>query len=210
MYKLPQTLTIEEAEKLIDELGRHNHTVTSERKAKRNKLLGLLMLKAGLRVGELTQLLVSDLWYLDEPVNSLILSKKITKGKTERTIPLGPLTRSQIGLCKKAIWETNPPTDFAWAFFGANPYKHISPRQVQHIIVSAGKQAISKAVHPHVLRHTFATQLMRITNIRVVQQLLGHKNIQTTQIYTHPNQDDLVKAINGIDNDQTTQETKAL
>jgi integrase/recombinase XerC len=48
------------------------------------------------------------------------------------------------------------------------------------------------------LRHTFATNLMRTTNARVVQQLLGHKNLSSTQIYTHPNQQDLKKAIDSL------------
>ncbi|GAH73030.1 unnamed protein product [marine sediment metagenome] len=55
--------------------------------------------------------------------------------------------------------------------------------------------SLGRPVHPHILRHTFASRLMRTTNARIVQELLGHQHLSTTQIYTHPNQDDLKKAI---------------
>ncbi|GAH69734.1 unnamed protein product, partial [marine sediment metagenome] len=53
--------------------------------------------------------------------------------------------------------------------------------------------------HPHMLRHTFASKLMRVTSMRTVQELLGHSSITSTQIYTHPNEDDKKKAIKGLD-----------
>lgn len=57
------------------------------------------------------------------------------------------------------------------------------------------------------LRHTFATRLMQKTNIRVVQQLLGHKSLSSTQVYTHPNADDLQKAIENLNENATQEKT---
>jgi len=53
-------------------------------------------------------------------------------------------------------------------------------------------------IHPHTLRHTFATKLLEKSNIRVVQQVLGHKNLQSTMIYTHPSKNVILEAINEI------------
>ncbi|GAH96402.1 unnamed protein product, partial [marine sediment metagenome] len=55
-----------------------------------------------------------------------------------------------------------------------------------------------REIHPHILRHTFATRLMSKTSMRVVQELLGHKNLSSTQIYTHPNNADLQEAIDSL------------
>ncbi len=86
-----------------------------------------------------------------------------------------------------------------YAFYPDSPTHHITPRTIQRIIKKASFQAFGREIHPHVLRHTFASRLMRTTNIRIVQQLLGHKSIQSTQIYTHPNHDDLTTAIKSLE-----------
>jgi len=74
----------------------------------------------------------------------------------------------------------------------------ITTRQVERIIKHAAIASIGRPANPHMLRHTFATKLMRITNVRVVQELLGHRNLSSTQIYTHPNQDDFAAAIRNL------------
>lgn len=202
-----ETLTEIEADKLTYELDTHTDTTASRTRAARNRLMAMLMLKAGLRIGELTQLRVEDLIFQGSPVLSLIMRKEITKGKTERIIPLHTDTRAAITRCTEIVWLNYPLLDTNWAFPAASGKGPISSRQVQNIFESAGRKALGRHIHPHMLRHTFASRLMRVTNIRVVQQLLGHKNIQTTQIYLHPNQDDLTNAINGIDNAETKKES---
>jgi len=74
----------------------------------------------------------------------------------------------------------------------------LTTRTIERIITAAAEKAIGRPVHPHVLRHTFATKLMRKTDIRTVQDLLGHKHISSTQIYTHPSMSDKRQAIDSL------------
>jgi len=210
MQKTPKTLSGIEAEKLIEQLGKHTNTWSSKHKAARNKLIGLLMLEAGLRVGELSKLKVSDLIFATRPVTNLILSKEITKRNRERTVPLSERIQIAIDENYENLWLGSYPVILCWAFGGSKYSEHITIRQIQRIIENASIIALGKPIHPHILRHTFASRLMRITNIRVVQELLGHESLQTTQIYTHPNHDDLTNAINGLNNAETQEKIKSL
>jgi len=208
--KTPKTISGMEAEKLIEQLGKCTCSCSSKRKAARNKLIGLLMLEAGLRVGELSKLKVSDLIYATHPVTNLVLSKEITKRNRERTVPLSERIQLAIAENYDNFWLGSAHVILWWAFCGAKYSEHITVRQVQRIIENASIIALGKPIHPHILRHTFASRLMRITNIRVVQELLGHESLQTTQIYTHPNHDDLTHAINGLNNAETQEKIKSL
>ncbi|GAH51596.1 unnamed protein product, partial [marine sediment metagenome] len=76
----------------------------------------------------------------------------------------------------------------------------------ERITRNAAMKSLGRPVHPHVLRHTFASRLMRTTNSRVVQELLGHQHMSTTQIYMHPNQEDKKKAIQSLDRNQPNSE----
>jgi len=210
MSKIPKTLSNEESAKLIEQVSWHTATPASKRKAARNRLLGLLMLEAGLRVGELSKLKIQNLIYATRPVTNLVLSKEITKRNRERTVPLSERIQKAIAENYDNFWIGHAPHILCWAFCGSKYSQHITCRQIERIINRAGQIALGKSVNPHMLRHTFASRLMRITNIRVVQELLGHTNIQTTQIYMHPNTDDLNKAINGLTNAETQTKEKAL
>lgn len=199
MPKTIQTLTPEQANKLVDYFGLEKIVSHRTLHGSRNLLICLLLLDAGLRVGELVQLKVSDVWFDDHPVLTFTVRAETTKTNTERTIPLTERT-------KNAILEYSERHDH-YAFYKATNFlfgqnlqgKHISARQVERIIRKAGQGALGIPVHPHMLRHTFATRLMQKTNIRIVQALLGHKSLQSTQIYTHPNDQDLKKAIDSMD-----------
>ena len=202
MKNPPKTLTFLESEQLIEQLARHTRSPASIRAAARNKLIGLLMLDAGLRVGELSKLRFTHLLYAGLPVVNLILNKEITKRNHERTIPLTPKTQAAISIFYEVAFCQSSIDRPLWAFVGRKQDNHITTRQLERIISNASLAAYGRCTNPHTLRHTFASRLMRITNIRVVQELLGHKNLQTTQIYTHPNSDDLSQAINGLSNGQ--------
>lgn len=153
------------------------------------------MLDAGLRVGETVQLRYADLYYNCVAVKSIIVRVDIAKNHRERQIPVCQRLSQAL---KDFILYTNLAInlqDNRFVFPAASGDAHVSTRQLERIIKEAALNAIGRPVNPHVLRHTFATKLMKVANIRVVQQLLGHKSIQTTQIYTHPDQTDLSNAI---------------
>ncbi len=197
--KTKEILTSEEAHKLIKYLlcdyGRY---ATVEIRL-RNYTMAVLMLDAGLRVGEVIKLKVSDLWYEDQPVQRLLVRGDVAKLGIERIIPMTDRLTNAIAktYTETAMWRSTGVDYFA--FTGSGTATAITARRVQQIIGTAASSSIRRWINPHALRHTFATRLMQRTNIRIVQQLLGHKSITSTQVYTHPNTDDLTKAIKSLD-----------
>ena len=183
----PHTLTESECIRLIEELN-----------SLRDRLLVLLMLDAGLRVGELVQLKRSDLWPADATGHTLYVRPEIAKGGQARFLPL--TARVQVAIAKMAdafFCSAEISTDL-FVFANSSGNGHLSTRQVERIIKIGAIRSINRPANPHMLRHTFASRLMRITNARGVQELLGHKKLSSTQIYTHPNSDDLTKAIDSL------------
>ncbi len=195
MTTTPKTLNVTECHQLLDALLVKNGTEKQFRKAVRNYTMALLMLDAGLRVGEVVKLKRPSLMFVDKVTTSVYIPAEIAKNNQERYVPISSRLKSAIKEMYK-IWEL--PDDrciLAYAFFQTDPYKPLTTRQVERIVRAAAMKSLGRPIHPHVLRHTFASKLMRITNERVVQELLGHKSIQSTQIYTHPNEDDKKEAI---------------
>jgi len=164
----------------------------------RNTCMTLLMLDAGLRVGEVVQLEQADLYLAGVAVSTLTVRKEIAKGHQLRDVPLSWRIRAFVSDLESMVWCRVRTGERNFAFTGTRTRAHLTARQVQRIISTAGDICLGIPVHPHMLRHTFATQVMAKTNIRVVQQLLGHKSLQSTQIYTHPNSADLRKAIDSV------------
>lgn len=204
MSSAPKTLEVTEQHQLLDALLCKDGPHKSFRKGIRNYLMGCLMLEAGLRVGEVVKLKMSHLYFADKPVQSLILTSDITKNKVERIIPISSRLKAAIEeFYSKLPWiDALLSSDFVWS----TPFDNstITTRQVERIINKAGWDSLGRPVHPHILRHTFATKLMRVTDIRTVQELLGHSNVTTTQIYTHPNADDKRKAIKDLEDSQNS------
>ena len=199
MTTTAQTLTTLESERLLDAILREKGTQKQKLTGLRNYTITLLMLDAGLRVGEATQLLVTDLVIQGEPVESLEVPAEIAKNKTSRIVPLTQRLRRAISIMIKNWWGNLLYNESFFMFHQVNKNIHITTRQVERIINNAGMTTLGRPVHPHVLRHTFASRLMRTCNARIVQELLGHKNLSSTQIYTHPNHDDLKKAIDTVE-----------
>lgn len=199
MQKTIETITPEQADKMLELMLGESNSPGKRMRGVRNRCMMMLMLDAGLRVGELVQLLQSDLMFNDEPVTSLRVRAEIAKGKTERLIPLSDRLKIAIEEMYRHIWSKEVDLEGVHAFYKFTTGTLVSTRQVERIIAKYSQLAFGEAIHPHILRHTFATRLMACTSMRNVQVLLGHKNIQTTQIYTHPNNQDLKKAIDTME-----------
>jgi len=209
MTSTPQTLTTEDCEKLLKHLNLDWRTELKHRQGIRNYCMALLMLDAGLRVGEMVQLYIDNLYFMNEPVYQLVVSDVIAKNHKERIIPLSPRIRDAIKEMQSNVWSNGLFQTARWAFYSKHWHTRLTTRQVERIIRKAAMKSIGRPIHPHVLRHTFASRLMRTTNARVVQELLGHSHLSTTQIYTHPNQDDLKNAIHSLDRNHSNNEVTA-
>jgi site-specific recombinase XerD len=160
------------------------------------RLAYFLMLDAGLRVSEATATLWRDLMFGDQVVSALRISTTAAKGGTERTVPLTNRTRHAALACFNARKHTLPTMADEFAISNRHTETKYSTRALQRWLKTRSWAAIGRHVTPHVLRHTFATRLMKVApDLRTVQIALGHKDLRTTQIYTHPNQQDLSDAV---------------
>lgn len=164
----------------------------------RNYTMTLLMLDAGLRVGETCQLRINQLYYASAPVGCLNIPAKDTKNRWSRDIPITVRLSDAIEQMNTYFWSKMPIRPESYAFYTHSPMEPLTTRQVQRVINYAARASIGRKLHPHALRHTFATKLMRKCSVRVVQSLLGHKSLQSTQVYTHPNHRDLQNAIDSL------------
>jgi integrase/recombinase XerC len=199
MSAAPKTLTAEECHRLLDNLLFKDGTLTQVRRGIRNYTFALVMLDAGLRVKEVTGLEVSDLIFNSAPVASLLVRPEIAKNHEERIIAISTRLSEAICQMNKHFWSRGPANVRHRAFTSGRSRRPLTTRQVRRIISIASIRSIGRSVHPHILRHTFASKLMRVTNMRTVQELLGHKNLSSTQIYTHPNEQDKHKAIENME-----------
>ena len=162
----------------------------------RDYMMICLALGTGLRNSELINLRVENIRPLDEISSILDLPAAIAKGNTGRQIPLHPDLRTLLEEFLKWKWDHGENIDPAALLFLSKFTRHnLSPRDFQRLVRSLSLAAIGRPIHPHVLRHTFATRLLTVSNLRVVQKVLGHKNICTTTVYTHPSQDEVFTAI---------------
>jgi integrase len=154
-----------------------------------------LMLYTGIRVGELAKLAWCDLLYNDKPKTALEIPAYAAKGNRSRTVPINAHLADRITHAWHEIHFARnfAPAHYVLATRGNRP--PVNPRTLQRHIQEIGNACGITRITPHTLRHTFATRLLRVTDLRTVQLALGHRSIQTTQVYTHPNQDDLAAAL---------------
>jgi len=194
-----KTLTPDECDKILAHLLEpRNHNIPPKG-YHRNYTIALLMLDAGLRVGEVTQLRQDQLWFAASAVGALTVEKEQAKNKHERTIPISIRLDAAIHQMQRDWWSKDTALGERAAFYSRHCQYPLTVRQVQYIITDAGQISLHRDIHPHLLRHTFATRLMRNAPLPVVQELLGHTNLSSTQIYTHPNNEDRKKAIDSLD-----------
>lgn len=166
--KLPQVLDPDEAARLVE-------VPTDAPLGRRDRALLELFYSSGLRLSELCGLRWHDL-DLDEGVVTVL-----GKGSKQRVVPVGSHARRAL-----AEWRTeSAAANDAFVFPGRSG--PISQRAVQlRLKQLAQRQGLFKRVHPHLLRHSFASHVLESSgDLRGVQELLGHADIATTQIYTH-------------------------
>jgi len=168
-----------------------------EKGAVRDHLMLRLMLQCGLRAGEVINLNIEHVWRSGHVHPAVYLQKSTTKGHAARYVDI-PLALQSI--IQRHINELSfrgiPCVEGAALFISIRSNRRMSVRDVERITGAISTRAIGRHIHPHILRHTYATTLMKYTNIRVVQTLLGHANLNTTQVYTHPSSEDCKKAVN--------------
>ncbi|MFQ5901477.1 MAG: tyrosine-type recombinase/integrase [Thermodesulfobacteriota bacterium] len=164
--------------------------------AKRDKALITLAINTGLRVAELTGLNVSDV--LNGSIKrELKVRKEIAKGKRERIIPLNDRAREAVEDILAFNKEKGYPVTPDSPLLQSRKHCRLTPGQVWRIVKGASVKAkLDISASPHTLRHSFATGVLKKTNnLRVVQTLLGHSNVSTTCIYTHPSREELSSAV---------------
>ena len=172
--KLPIYLTEDEINKLLD-IPLHNEYDY------RNKAMLELLYATGLRISELINLKVNDVDF-DE-----CIVRVFGKGKKERIVPIADVALKYLFIYLnkyRAIILGSILSDY---MFISNSKKNISRQAFFKILKKeANRSGIEKIVSPHVLRHSFATHLLSHgANLRVIQELLGHEDISTTEIYAH-------------------------
>lgn len=199
MSSAPKTLNVTEQHQLLDALLCKDAPHKTFRKGIRNYLIGCLMLEAGLRVGEVVGLQMSHLYFNGKPVQTLVLTTNITKNHKERTVPVSTRLKQALEEYFHSGAFLGPLTYEMFAFYTPDFNHFLTTRTVERIINRAGYRALGRPVNPHMLRHTFATKLMRVTDMKTVSEMLGHSDMGSTQIYCHPNEDDKREAIQRLD-----------
>lgn len=177
--KLPDILSQQEVLRLLEAVDNVKH-----------KAIMLLIYSAGLRVGEVVRLKAED---IDSERNLIHIRQG--KGRKDRYTLLSSMALDALNL----YIELYGP--YKWLFPGAEPGRHITERSVQKVFDGAKERAgIRKDVSVHTLRHSFATHLLEAgTDLRYIQELLGHQSSKTTEIYTHVSKKELGRIQSPLD-----------
>ena len=174
-FKLPEVMTVEEIDLLIGSIDR------STKEGQRNRAILETLYSCGLRVSELCNLKLSELYFEEGFI------KVEGKGSKQRLVPISPRAIKEIRLyfTDRNLMKIKP--GFEDFVFISNFGKNISRIMVFHIIKElAARIGLEKKISPHTFRHSFATHLLEGgANLRAIQCMLGHESIGTTEIYTH-------------------------
>ena len=163
---LPKILTVEEIKQLIENTWNIKHI-----------LIIKILYGCGLRVSEIINLKKEDINFEEE-----LIHVKMAKSRKDRFVKIPNSVKEDL--------ENFLKMSEGIYSFGSNRGGKLTTKTIQMILKNAAKKAeIKKRVYPHLLRHSFATHLLEAgTDLRVIQKLLGHSDIKTTQIYTHISQ----------------------
>jgi len=175
---LPEILTVPEVRKLIDSASNIKH-----------KLILKLLYGCGLRVSEIVNLQKQDINFEED-----LIHVRLAKGKKDRFVKIPSSVKGDL----KNYSELNDDK----VLFPSNRGGKLTKDTIQKIVQNSAKKAeIKKRVYPHLLRHSFATHLLEAgTDLRIIQKLLGHSDIKTTQIYTHISQASIKNIKSPLDN----------
>jgi site-specific recombinase XerD len=180
--RLPTVLGKNDARRILDALDSPKH-----------RALLMIMYSAGLRVGEVVRLRIEDL-----DTERKLIRVRGGKGRKDRYTLLSDRALDAV---RVYIADYGPTT---WLFPGERPNRPITSRTAQRIVEIARVRAgIRTHTSAHTLRHSFATHLLEAgTDLRYIQELLGHASAKTTQIYTHVSRRDLVRIQSPLDRDE--------
>lgn len=182
---LPDVLSVDEIDAMIRAID------LSKSEGHRNRAIVEMLYGSGLRVSELTHLHLSDIYRREGYM------RISGKGSKQRLVPISPVADTWFGywLRDRSQWDVKPEyADIAFL----NRYGRQLTRAMIFTIIKrlAAEAGITKQISPHTLRHSFATHLLQNgADLRVIQQLLGHESIVTTEMYTHIDIQDLRKAV---------------
>ena len=185
--------------KTINEIEIKKLLTASSQRDIRDFTMIYLALSTGLRCSELVGLFIEDFAPFGDVSRILTVPSRIGKNGKKREIPINHETRSVLArfLKSKQLRNHNITPD-SYLFVSHYTLKPLSSRDFQRIVHDISISSLGRSISPHILRHTFATRLLKHTNLRVVQEVLGHVNIQTTQIYTHVDINDVSLAIDDV------------
>jgi site-specific recombinase XerD len=185
--KLPVVLSQDEVMRILDAVDNEKH-----------KTILMLIYSAGLRVGEAVRLRIEDI-----DSERKLIHLRGAKGKKDRYTLLADSVLEGL----RDYYKQYKPKDFL--FEGGDGRRHYSERSVQHVFERAVQAAgVRKQVSVHSLRHSFATHLLEGgTDLRFIQELLGHKSSKTTEIYTHVSNKSLGRIMSPLD--KAMQQSKA-
>ena len=173
--KLPQVLTEDEIKRLISSVNLGSEF------GQRNKTIIEVLYGTGIRVSELTELRLSNIFF-----NENIL--KVTgKGNKERFVPLGKIASIEIKKYLNDRDKLKINSKFSDILFLNRYGRQLTRSMIFKVINDSSKNAgIDKKISPHTLRHSYATHLLKNgADLRTIQLILGHESITTTEIYTH-------------------------
>lgn len=173
---LPEVLSVEEIDRIISGID------LSEKEGQRNRAIIEMLYSCGLRVSELCNLLISDIWRDEGFV------KVMGKGRKERFVPISGRALRELSLWEECRCHINiRPGNEDYVFLSFKRGRKLSRITVFHIVkVLAENAGTTKEISPHTFRHSFATHLLEGgANLRAIQEMLGHESIATTEIYTH-------------------------
>lgn len=175
---IPEILTPEEIKKMIDSTTNIKH-----------KLILKILYGCGLRVSEIVELKKEDINFKEK-----LIHIKLAKGKKDRFVKIPTSAAYELENYANILSDK--------IFFPSNRGGKLTTATIQAIVETAAKKAeIKKEVYPHLLRHSFATHLLENgTDLRIIQKLLGHADIKTTQIYTQISQANIKNIKSPLDN----------